>query len=216
MTLAAVLCCAMAIEAQGLPKPSKMSPWLRGQYRQQQEAVKQSGGRLRTQGRPVMKYMLTLVESTDQAQSLREKGGVVVQDFGEGICAAFLPMDSLGVMEQSSTILRLEANKPATLHNDTSAKHNSEDFSVLKYCWNLMALDVGHNNVTNLDFLYDLPNLRILIVACNTIEDITPIASLKHLEYLELFKNRILDISPLEGLDHLMDLIRKRKHLICF
>jgi L-rhamnose-H+ transport protein len=68
-----------------------------------------------------MKYMLTLVESTDQAQSLREKGGVVVQDFGEGICAAFLPMDSLGVMEQSSTILRLEANKPATLHNDTSA-----------------------------------------------------------------------------------------------
>lgn len=121
MTLAAVLCCAMAIEAQGLPKPSKMSPWLRGQYRQQQEAVKQSGGRLRTQGRPVMKYMLTLVESTDQAQSLREKGGVVVQDFGEGICAAFLPMDSLGVMEQSSTILRLEANKPATLHNDTSA-----------------------------------------------------------------------------------------------
>ena len=69
-----------------------------------------------------------------------------------------------------------------------------------------MALDVGHNNVTNLDFLYDLPNLRILIVACNAVEDITPIASLKHLEYLEVFKNRILDISPLEGLDHLMDL----------
>lgn len=121
MTLAAVLCCAMTIEAQGLLKPSKMSPWLRGQYRQQQEAVKQSGGRLRAQGRPVMKYMLTLVESTDQAQSLREKGGVVLQDFGEGICAAFVPMDSLGVMEQSSTILRMEANTPPILHNDTSA-----------------------------------------------------------------------------------------------
>ena len=127
MTLAAVLCCAMTTEAQGLPKPSKMSPWLRGQYRQQQEAVKQSGGRLRAQGRPVMKYILTLVESTDQAQSLREKGGVVVQDFGEGICAAFLPMDSLGVMEQSSTILRMEANKPMTLHNDTSALILSTD-----------------------------------------------------------------------------------------
>ena len=103
-------------------------------------------------------------------------------------------------------LVRTDYTSWSTLHNDTSAKHNSEDFSVLKYCWNLMALDVGHNNVTNLDFLYDLPNLRILIVACNTIEDITPIASLKHLEYLELFKNRILDISPLEGLDHLMDL----------
>ena len=121
MTLAAVLCCAMTIEAQGLLKPSKMSPWLRGQYRQQQEAVKQCGGRQLEQGRPVMNYILALVESTDQAQSVREKGGVVLQDFGEGICAAFVPMDSLGVMEQSSTILRMEANKPATLQNDTSA-----------------------------------------------------------------------------------------------
>ena len=103
-------------------------------------------------------------------------------------------------------LVRTDYTSWSTLHNNTSAKHNSEDFSVLKYCWNLMALDVGHNNVTNLDFLYDLPNLRILIVACNAVEDITPIASLKHLEYLEVFKNRILDISPLEGLDHLMDL----------
>ena len=103
-------------------------------------------------------------------------------------------------------LVRTDYTSWSTLHNNTSAKHNSEDFSVLKYCWNLKALDVGHNNVTNLDFLYDLPNLRVLILACNAIEDITPIASLKHLEYLELFKNRILDISPLEGLPHLMDL----------
>ena len=115
------LCCAMAIEAQGLMKSSKLSPWLRNQYLQEQELAKWSGGRQRAQGRPVIKYMLTLVESTDQAQSLREKGGVVVQDFGEGICAAFVPMDSLGVMERSRTILRIEANRPAKLHNDTSA-----------------------------------------------------------------------------------------------
>ena len=103
-------------------------------------------------------------------------------------------------------LVRTDYTSWSTLHNNKSSKHNSEDFSVLKYCWNLMALDIGHNNVTSLDFLYDLPNLRVLIIACNAVEDITPLASLKYLEYAELFKNRITDISPLENLTHLMDL----------
>lgn len=121
MTLAAFLCCIMAAEAQGFVSKSKMSPWLRSQYRQHQEAVKQSGGRLRAQGRPVMKYMTTLVQSSDGAQIIREKGGVVWQDFGNGICAAFLPMDSLGVLDQCPSILHMEANEPSRLQNDTSA-----------------------------------------------------------------------------------------------
>lgn len=103
-------------------------------------------------------------------------------------------------------LVRTDYTSWSTLHSNKSAKHNSEDFSVLKYCWDLKALDIGHNNVTSLDFLYDLPNLRVLILACNAIEDITPVASLKKLEYVELFKNRIKDISPLEDLPHLMDL----------
>ena len=105
----------------GAQLSSKMSPWLLEQYKQQQMEVKKNGGPLRKQGRPVRKYIMALVQSTDDGQSIREKGGVVWQKFGNGICAAFLPMDSLGVMEQSSNIMRMEANKLAELTNDTSA-----------------------------------------------------------------------------------------------
>lgn len=103
-------------------------------------------------------------------------------------------------------LVRTDYTAWSTLHNKKSTPHVSSDFAVLKYCWNLMALDIGHNAVTTLDFLYDLPNLRILIAAINKVEDITPVGSLKHLEYAELFNNQITDISPLLELPHLMDL----------
>ena len=105
----------------GAQLSSKMSPWLLEQYKQQQMEVKKNGGPLRKKGRPVRKYIMALVQSTDDGQSIREKGGVVWQKFGNDICAAFLPMDSLGVMEQSCNIMRMEANKLAEVTNDTSA-----------------------------------------------------------------------------------------------
>ena len=103
-------------------------------------------------------------------------------------------------------LIRTDYTAWSTLHNNQSSHHTSEDFGILKYCWNLMALDVGHNSVTDLDFLYDLPNLRVLIVACNKVTDLTPVASLKYLEYAELFNNAITDISCLAELPHILDL----------
>lgn len=104
-------------------------------------------------------------------------------------------------------VVRTDATAFSTLHNNRSPQHTEKDFEILKYCWNLMALDIGHNHVTNLDFLYDLPNLRVLIVAINKdIVDISPIASLRNLEYLEMFNNKVSDLTPLAGLDHLLDL----------
>ena len=103
-------------------------------------------------------------------------------------------------------LVRTDYTAWSTLHNNRSGKHSSEDMSVLKYCWNLMALDVGHNKIDSLDFLYDLPELRVLIVAINNVTDITPVGSLKHLEYAELFNNKITDITPLQDLTHLLDL----------
>ena len=111
--LAAFLCCAMTIGAQGLVNKTKMSPWLRSQYIQQQETIRRNGGPLKANGKTVRNYILTLVQSTDEAATIREKGGVVWTDFGDGICAAFLPIDSLGVLDQCPGILRMEANAPA-------------------------------------------------------------------------------------------------------
>ena len=119
--LAAFLCCTMTIGAQALVKNSKMSPWLRSQYKQHQQEVRKNGGPLKANGKTVRNYILTLVESSDDAATIREKSGVVWQDFGNGICAAFLPIDSLGVLDQCPGILRMEANAPAQLMNDTSA-----------------------------------------------------------------------------------------------
>ena len=104
--------------------------------------------------------------------------------------------------------IRTDTTAFSTLHNKYCIGHTAEDFSILKYCKNLLALDIGHNRVSDLSFLYDLPNLKVLIVAINNqyVTDITPIGSLKNLEYLEIFHDDIRDISCLAGLDHLLDL----------
>lgn len=81
-----------------------------------------------------------------------------------------------------------------------------EELYPLKYCTDLVALDVGHNDLTNLDFLYTMPKLEYLIIAGNEIRDITPIAGLKNLKYLEFFANRITDVTPLAELENLLDL----------
>jgi len=94
----------------------------------------------------------------------------------------------------------------STLYSGGQKLHTYDEIAMLKWCKNLYALDVGHHPIKKLDFLYDLPELRVLIVAINDVTDITPIASLKHLEYLEIFHNHITDLSPLQDLQYLMDL----------
>lgn len=103
-------------------------------------------------------------------------------------------------------LVRTDVTAFSTQHTYQSKFHTSKTFSVLKYCHNLVALDIGHNEVSDLSFLEDLPQLKVLILAANNITDITPLAKLENLEYLELFLNHISDLTPLEGLTHLRDL----------
>ena len=82
----------------------------------------------------------------------------------------------------------------------------SNDLDVLKYCPDLLALDLGHQAITDISPICDnLPNLRLLILADNRISDISPLTKLTHLHYIELFLNRINDISPLGKLKELVD-----------
>ena len=83
----------------------------------------------------------------------------------------------------------------------------NNDLKVLKYCDKLKYLDVGHNeSITDLSFVYDLPNLEVLIIAMNPLGDLTPLASCENLEYLELFYSNTSDLSPLAGLKNLKHL----------
>ena len=102
--------------------------------------------------------------------------------------------------------MRTDDTAFSTLYVGGDRTYNHDEISMLTWCRNLYALDIGHQPVKNLDFLYELPELRVLIVAICDLTDITPIASLEHLEYLEIFHNRITDVSCLKGLKYLMDL----------
>ena len=110
-------------------------------------------------------------------------------------------------MRISEHTIRTDQTAFSTLHNNKSDPHRSADFSILRYCTRLLALDIGHNLVEDVSFLHYLPQLRVLILACNiNLRDISPLRELTELEYLELFKNDIHDISPLAHLTQLRDL----------
>ena len=83
-----------------------------------------------------------------------------------------------------------------------------EDLAPLfRYCTDLVALDIGHNQVHDLTPLTNLRHLKVLILADNGIRDISPLAELTELEYLELFLNReIADFSPLNALTKMVDI----------
>ncbi len=109
--------------------------------------------------------------------------------------------------------MTLQLNQRHTVRTDATAfstlgkkpylyAHNMGNFA---HCPNLLALDVGHNTIMNLDFLYNCSKLKILIAADANISDITPIACQTDLEYVELFINKITDISPLAKLTNLRD-----------
>ena len=123
------------------------------------------------------------------------------------LAAAFPDIEFGWTMRIGDHWVRTDATAFSTLHNNSSPAHTEKQFQYLKYCKNLLALDIGHNGVKDLSFLYDLPNLKVLILACNiNLKDITPVGSLKDLEYLELFKNDINDISCLANCTNLLDL----------
>ena len=80
------------------------------------------------------------------------------------------------------------------------------DLDWLQYCHDLVALDVGHNMLTDCEFVRNMPKLKYLILADNRISDLSPVAELKNLKFLEIFANPIEDLSPLSGLTELLDL----------
>lgn len=102
--------------------------------------------------------------------------------------------------------IRTDIESFSSLHSPTSTHYTSEYYTPLKYCWRIKALDLGHNNLTDLSFIAGMTDLRVLILADNQIKDISPLANLKKLEYVELFMNKISDLCPLSNMENLMDL----------
>lgn len=89
---------------------------------------------------------------------------------------------------------------------DSTYRMHTEDVQVLRYCRDLIVLDLGHNDITDLKWITELKNLQVLILAENRrLKDITPLGTLSKLKYLELFLTGVEDISPLANLSGLLD-----------
>lgn len=101
--------------------------------------------------------------------------------------------------------VRTDAQVFSTLHSSKDARLENKDVDCLRYCTDLIALDLGHNWIIDAGFLEPLKNLRVLILADNRIEDLSCLKG-KPLEYLEIFNTHIRDLSFLEGCDTLLDL----------
>ncbi len=84
----------------------------------------------------------------------------------------------------------------------------ADDASVvnLRYCTQVEALDLGHFELSNCDFVEYMPKLKYAVLAIGTIEDVRPLGTLKELKYLELFMSDVTDYWPLINCTSLEDL----------
>ena len=76
----------------------------------------------------------------------------------------------------------------------------------LRYCEDMVTLDIGHMTLQNIDFVAFMPKLRHLILAWTEVQYIEPIRNCKELVFLELDNSVIRDYSPLVDCTALEDL----------
>lgn len=76
----------------------------------------------------------------------------------------------------------------------------------MRYCEDVIAVDIGHMSVHDVSFVEGMPKLKYLILAHTQVSDITPLANCKSLVFLELDWSIVRDYSPLLGCTALEDL----------
>ena len=76
----------------------------------------------------------------------------------------------------------------------------------LRYCEDMICVDVGHKPILTCTWAAYMPNLRYLILADTSVRDLSPLSGLKNLVYLELFLAPVKDYTPLLGCTALEDL----------
>ena len=83
---------------------------------------------------------------------------------------------------------------------------NDEEAYNLRYCEDMVCIDIGHMSIHNIDFVEYMPNLEYLILAHTQLQYIEPISTCKKLKFLELDWSPLRDLTPLKGCTALEDL----------
>jgi len=76
----------------------------------------------------------------------------------------------------------------------------------LRYCTDMVCLDLGHMTITHIDFVQFMPKLKYLILAWTNVKYIEPIRNCKELIFIELDNSAIRDLAPLADCTALEDL----------
>lgn len=76
----------------------------------------------------------------------------------------------------------------------------------LRYCEDMLCVDLGHHNIVDLSFVEGMPHLKYFICIDSNLLYIDPLSTCKELVYCELFWTPIADYTPLLGCTALEDL----------
>lgn len=76
----------------------------------------------------------------------------------------------------------------------------------IKYCTNMVTLDLGHANFDRIDFVTTMPHLRFLIIVGAPVTSLEPLRNSTELYYLEMFYTAVRDLEPIQKLPNLRHL----------
>lgn len=103
--------------------------------------------------------------------------------------------------------IALRTDKDNFMPNHFGVGRLFDDYAYnLRYCEDMVCLDVGHMTLTDISFVEFMPKLKYLILAWTEVQYIEPIRSCKNLIWLELDNSCIRDYSPLVDCTALQDL----------
>lgn len=74
---------------------------------------------------------------------------------------------------------------------------STSDVYNLRYCTDMICVDIGHMQVKDCEWARYMPKLKYLLIADTLITDLSPIAGLQELVFLEIFLTKITDYSPM-------------------
>lgn len=89
---------------------------------------------------------------------------------------------------------------------DGYSKLKDRHMGEMKYCVDLICMDLGHMAISDYSFLSYMPNMQYLILADTDGKDFSVLAELKELKYLEIFMTTFDQAEVLTGLTKLEDL----------
>ena len=83
---------------------------------------------------------------------------------------------------------------------------NDKEAENLRYCEDMVCIDIGHMSIHHIDFVEFMPDLEYLVLAHTQVNDISAIVHCRKLKFLELDWTPLKDYTPLLELENLEDL----------